>query len=106
MLILFVFCFSSTGLDMAGLALALQDYQAVLVATNGSSLLDMSSLSDAVALFAQSSASSSSAASLLVERQLLADVGLPERPFYRHLVQAPGKRCLSSFSLSNVQVLF
>ncbi len=81
---------SSRGLDMNATAVELISYT-TLLAKQGSSL-NVASLAEAVNEFAAvlQSGTFSVDTTLQLERQFLWPEGLPERPFYRHLLQAPG----------------
>jgi N-acetylated-alpha-linked acidic dipeptidase len=78
------------GLDLNATAYALAEYS-VLLAKTGSSL-DLTALNAAIADFAETVQSSTfaTATTLQLERQFLFQAGLPHRPFFRHLLQAPG----------------
>jgi N-acetylated-alpha-linked acidic dipeptidase len=67
-------------------------YQSLLLLIEQKGIaLDTTDLATAITAFSQAAQNTLSAEQLLLlERQFLDPSGLPQRPFYRHLLQAPG----------------
>jgi len=67
----------------------LQQTEALLADYGGTNLVDLSAVRAALARFAQAAASPNVQNKFLAERVFLG-AGLPRRPWYKHVVQAPG----------------
>ncbi len=81
---------NAQGLDLNATANALADYSMLLAKTGFS--LNLMALNSAISDFAETVQASAfaTATTLQLEHQFLFEAGLPQRPFFRHLLQAPG----------------
>jgi hypothetical protein len=69
---------------------ALGDYLNITQTLPNASAVDFSALEAAISAFQSAASVANPSKSLTLERLFLSENGLPLRPFYRHLIQAPG----------------
>lgn len=76
---------------MSSISQALGDYFTMVTHSTNSSSVDFSSLASAIQAFQSAATLADPLKSLKLERYFLSQNGLPGRPFYRHVIQAPGE---------------